>query len=480
MNEFFSQYQRQILWLANTWLGKFYLCSGWNKKKKKFDFNWFNVERFDEIFPNGFTIYLNDGVRETTFFQSNYFTKKIYNILKLFPLFITKYRFSNDLMLQLKIGCTVTDFYPDAHVESTSVDGYVSRSITVGETWGGLRGGAGNGSNDSIATDEVPLIQANAAGDAWRTINRGIYLFDTSALGASVTIQSATISFYALGAKAAGVGESDFEVCASTPASNTALVNADYSQLGAVSFGAMAYGDWSNSGYNVITLNATGLLAISKTSISKFGTRLGFDLDNVEPTLGADVVTKFQAYFADNGSNEPKLSVTWVINVPVTVSDTISTSDSIDAKKGYTIIVADTISTLDSIKGNLNSNIADVISIAELFKGDLNVKVVETISLSELFKGNLDSNILEVISITDSVGIILGRVVVVTETISTTDSIKGDLNYKVTEIIKTLDRSFPGRGIGLTRGKKTAFPIPNKIKTGNKGKKKASPIVRSN
>ena len=53
---FFKKYQKWILFFANTKLGKFYLCSGWNKSKWRFDFNWIQVKEFFEILPSSAVI----------------------------------------------------------------------------------------------------------------------------------------------------------------------------------------------------------------------------------------------------------------------------------------------------------------------------------------------------------------------------------------------------------------------------------------
>jgi len=178
---------------------------------------------------------------------------------------------------------------PDADTESTSVDGYVLREAT-NESWATIRAGAGTSSGDADTAIAPIFIDTGVGGDKFFILRRGIFLFDTSALPDTDTIDSATFEFVSSGKNnnAGFVSTSDLDVhlVSSTPASNTALVNADYSQTGSTSFGSKTYDSVTtdSSTYNSITIDATGRATISKTGVTKFGIRCGADFSDTAPS----------------------------------------------------------------------------------------------------------------------------------------------------------------------------------------------------
>jgi len=77
------------------------------------------------------------------------------------------------------------------------------------------------------------------------------------------------------------------DIYTSAPASNTALANGDFDSLGSTSQtgSPITYADFSISGYNAFTFNSTGRGNISKTGISKFGSRnANYDVANSAPS----------------------------------------------------------------------------------------------------------------------------------------------------------------------------------------------------
>jgi len=205
----------------------------------------------------------------------------------------------------------VTIFNPDANPETTSVDGTVDRG-GVNETFGTIRGGAGTSSSDTVGSGSgVPRLSATTTTDQYSLLTRGIYLFDTSSLGAGAIISAATFSLYIDGASNAF--SAALNVTSSAPASNTALVSGDYAVAGfggtdfatditIASLTINQYTDW--------TLNATGIAAISLTGITKFACRFTHDIDNTAPTWSSGADAFITPHFAD-GTNKPKLTVTY-------------------------------------------------------------------------------------------------------------------------------------------------------------------------
>jgi len=206
-------------------------------------------------------------------------------------------------------------FYPDAHEETTSVDGrtYVSPATPV--AWATQRAKAtGDGAGDSGASDVVCQGEDPSSGGGTHSISRCPFLFDTSGLPDGATISAAVFSLYS---KNQGLNNettypADIQVVASTPATNTAVIAADYDQFGTTKFLDTAYdlGTFIGSAaYHDFTLNAAGRAAISKTSITKLGTRPNNDFsDATDPSLRSYAI----GYYAEQGEGyKPKLVVTY-------------------------------------------------------------------------------------------------------------------------------------------------------------------------
>lgn len=208
---------------------------------------------------------------------------------------------------------TTSTFYPDPNPESTSVDGGASRN-SVDEAFATIRAGAGNDSGDSGATTVAGGLKAAATSNQWVAIYRGFFLFDTSSIPDTDTISSATFSLYGN----SGLTGNEFgtapelDVVSSTPASNTAIVNADYSQVGSTVFGSATWANVDQTAYFDITLDANGIANISKTGVSKFGTRQNWDTDNSPPTWSSGGPAAYgyvQCADTAGTGNDPKLVV---------------------------------------------------------------------------------------------------------------------------------------------------------------------------
>lgn len=218
-----------------------------------------------------------------------------------------------------KIGNTTSTFYPDPNVESTSVDGLV-RGTTVNQTWAAKIAETGSDAFDALTGDASILMTSGGTTNQWNELRRGIFIFDTSAIADTDTIDSGTFSLAS--ALIAGATKADnlsitpdTALVSSAPASNTALVAGDFDSLGTTEFATrISYANWSASDavYNDFTLNASGLSNISKTGVSKFGVRNGnYDLDAVAPTWSGSVSSFMRHYYADQTgtANDPKLVV---------------------------------------------------------------------------------------------------------------------------------------------------------------------------
>ena len=212
-------------------------------------------------------------------------------------------------------------FYPDPHVESASFDGRAYRN-PASEAWATIRAGAGLGIGDDGATMTTTSINGSTTSNEYGLIARGFYLFDTSSIPNLDTISAATFSLYGSsrvdGLSGQSSANSALVLSQATTASNTGGTASDYNNTHSnhtTNFGeSVTQTNWNDSAYNVITLNASGLANISKTSVSKFATRAKWDFDNTETGLtwassGAQTISVIQSETAGTGS-DPKLVVT--------------------------------------------------------------------------------------------------------------------------------------------------------------------------
>lgn len=305
-------FERNQSWLvkyANTGLGRHTLrISGGQSSIKN--------NKVVGLLPNAL-IWKHGGQIVAEFRTHDKFGKRLFSAFK--PLWYTLHAW--DLLTRpvpvFNLGFDTLTSYPDANPETNTVDGRVTRN-GVDEAFTTIRSGAGVESDDSTASMNIVQIVASTTSNQYSNISRGVFLFDTSSLPDSASISSATFSFYREGSNdtltASSSANSSIELVSSTPASNTALVAADYGQIGGTSFGSSAIeASLVNSQYNDIPLNSDGIAAISKTGVSKFGTRYKWDLNNTTTgiTWASGGEIRSQISYADTAgtSQDPKLLV---------------------------------------------------------------------------------------------------------------------------------------------------------------------------
>lgn len=210
--------------------------------------------------------------------------------------------------------------YPDPNVETTSCDGFTWRNVAA-ESFATIRSSAGNYAADSDANANTMYIQTPDGRANWVILGRGITLFDTSSLGASATVSAATLGMCS-DSKVGDITGSEMTITSATTASNTALANGDYQDTytnGTTDFASarIAYASWvsDSATYNTFTLNASGYGAVSKTGISKYAWRYGWDFDGNTTGSGGSgsIATTYHGILADTSgtSTDPKLVVTY-------------------------------------------------------------------------------------------------------------------------------------------------------------------------
>jgi len=215
---------------------------------------------------------------------------------------------------------------PDAHPETQSVDGSTSHTTALGSglDWADLVVAAGTGVSDSGLTLQAGLASDNVA-DKWRTINRGIALFYVDIPAGSI-INSAVLSLYGLGKIDHYGRKPATNIYSANPASDIALVAADYAQVGSTPFcdTPIEYDDFDTAGWNNWILNAAGRAAIPVGGgVAKFSWRTTFDAEVVEPAWGGNgtfwALSYARAWTADyaGGLYAPKLVIIYTPAVAV-------------------------------------------------------------------------------------------------------------------------------------------------------------------
>ena len=200
----------------------------------------------------------------------------------------------------------------DAHVESTTVDGYAERG-GANEAFATLRASAGNIYDESGNLLRAQLVSAAGAG-LWSSIQRTIMLFDASTkVQEGAQISSVTLDIYP-STITANFGGS-LVCCVSDPASNTQIRAVDYLALGDLAISNYVdLSDISSGVWTRFTFNATGRGLISDyvndDGIIKLGIRTNWDLDNDPPTW-ASSQTDLVTFGSADGAFDPVLTLGW-------------------------------------------------------------------------------------------------------------------------------------------------------------------------
>jgi hypothetical protein len=221
---------------------------------------------------------------------------------------------------------------------NSPADGIVSRQ-SVDESFSSIRGGAGI-FVDMLSASSNPQLTSSGTTNQYGRMDRCIFCFDTSSLTSGATISATVLSLFGVVASN-GLGSPDLHIAGATPSSTSQYVSSDYGQCQTTSFGSVAFGSFLTS-YNNITLNASGVSNISKTGVSKYSAQLSWDiLNSFTGTWASSAQSRFLVNMADNGSNQPKLVVTYAIaanlvrTVSASVSRAASRSISMSRLSGY-------------------------------------------------------------------------------------------------------------------------------------------------
>lgn len=213
----------------------------------------------------------------------------------------------------LSCGFSTLTVYPDADWWATT-DWSVARASTD-QTLANIIAWAGTNAYPTSTDNWAWSLLCSTTTNQFSAMRRAIFTLDTSSLTAAASISSVVFSLYG-SFKSNGIGSDNLHICSATPSSNNTLVSADYWQLGSTSFANISYASFSTAWYNDLTLDANGIANVSKTWISKFGSRLWWDINgSFTGTWSSWQITQIHCFFADNTgtSQDPKLVVTYTV-----------------------------------------------------------------------------------------------------------------------------------------------------------------------
>ena len=224
---------------------------------------------------------------------------------------------------------TVSIFRPDAHVESSSFDGYIRNSeCAPAQPWGGMQSATcGNCANDSGTSMNIGYSAAGGGCcNRYARIDRTYITFDTSSIPCGNVISSATLGVVAKAVVNTFSGGDSMILVTNTVSSTTALAVADFNNVGTVNQATasipLACITANSCAVTTFTLNSTGIGNITKDGATKFALRSLKDSTDTEPTWGADHQERVTMETAD-GCLSCKEAILTVTHAPAFIQKSI-------------------------------------------------------------------------------------------------------------------------------------------------------------
>lgn len=204
-------------------------------------------------------------------------------------------------------------FYPDSDPETNSVDGIVVKGDWETEySWTDLTSGDG----DYASTDATYSLGIYAAASStlnkWYENDRTILLFDTSLLSDSANISTAILTLTYADSNDTYDDNPAINIYGANPESNTELSGADYDTIGTTPYSTNIYVD-DLIPINNFVFNSTGISAINKIGVSKFGIREAvYDVTGNSPSWNSDTGYYILLNSSEYGEGyRPKLVITY-------------------------------------------------------------------------------------------------------------------------------------------------------------------------
>lgn len=308
MKSVFFKYPELLQWFAQTKIGKDYLGIPQD------------VKDIVLLLPNGY-IQGFGRQKQAVFYSRAEYSLKLYKALGMVDVaagWLRDFSQAQSLLLeQLKlirlqpVSLALPHFLTSTFVpDSSNIDGIVQNFTATDYT---TLHNAANGTSTSIqpTTQQPARLRATTTSNQFDVINRGFFLFNTSALGQSAVISSAKITLF-VNTKSDTFTET-IEIVSSSPAANNTLAISDYPNVGTTIFASNTIASLTTSANNDWTLNASGRANISLNGTSKFGARLDSDRINTAPTWSSAGESTADLNFSGSASNKPTLTVTYTV-----------------------------------------------------------------------------------------------------------------------------------------------------------------------
>jgi hypothetical protein len=170
------------------------------------------------------------------------------------------------------------------------------------------------------------------------SLYRAMIPVDTSGLPDDAILLGGVVGLYG----DADLSATDFDLTVVEFTGSNPIVSEDYHHFGATSWGSLSTaGGFSITGYNSITLNATGLAAISKTGVTLLGLRSSREIVGTVPTQSERVVVKS----ADNSGTDmdPKLDITYATPVYKVLTETLGLTEGTVRRRNMVRVLTETL-----------------------------------------------------------------------------------------------------------------------------------------
>ena len=311
-NEWFKKHQRTLLWFLNTKIirsaTRFMLRINGERSEVK-------NQDIIRIEPHCITWNVSD--HKATEFRTHWkFSKRIYYSLEpiWWLLHCWDLLFADRWFPQLSFGLGTLTVSPDADPETTTCDGFTGASTLA--VWSVKRTQNGTFADPTSNSQWCAAAFESYRTDMWDSLYRGCFLYDTSSLSVLAIINFSRTRFFAAGQNTFTNGNSPtYGLYSSNPASNTNLVAADHTSYGSVLLSQDIFPTSFGYSNKYLTLNSSGIAAISKTSITKLAIRENvYDVGTATPTwTPSQDYYGFACYYADSAgtSNDPYLYIVY-------------------------------------------------------------------------------------------------------------------------------------------------------------------------
>jgi hypothetical protein len=206
---------------------------------------------------------------------------------------------------------------------STTNDGYI---VANNATWSVVRGAAAGTSATTNGTNGAVANCFYSKGQIY--IYRSFYYFDTTSMGSGQSVSLATFSL-----RGVTNGQSNASVQQGTQSAT--LVKEDFDLFTGSYFGKTT--SWVTNGYNDMSLDTSGKTYINNSSDVRMCIR-EYDHDYMDSSSGSSSYAN-NAYYANNGSNYPKLYIEYAASASSHIKTGIGINQA-NIKTGNGIAVA--------------------------------------------------------------------------------------------------------------------------------------------